>query len=212
MSAIRDKTRGFEMLIRLSSNRILNLAEIAEARFTSAPVLGGAGGVQFVAELTLLTSGTGRHLTTVGAVGSEANALSAALRARPEQFAEVDSGHYFNLRAILSADLTKMPEKPPPPVAAPGRPQELIKQLPAVCGWWRCGPRAESVPEAGTFRVTGDAAVRLRDALATYLGAPFDPDPFAPASGGRSGNADGGSQDRGEALAAPAGVADAALA
>jgi hypothetical protein len=36
--------------------------------------------------------------------------LQGALRARPEQFAEIESGHYFNLDGILAATLTATPE------------------------------------------------------------------------------------------------------
>jgi hypothetical protein len=141
------------MLIRLSSKRILNLSEIAEARFTAGESWPD-GLAQLFAEVTLL-SGTGRGLSTCG---SEANALQAALREHPEQFAEVESGHYFNLGGILSANVIATPE-------------------PTVHGWWRAAVGRE--PE---FSVTGEAAVGLHKALAAYLGELFDPDASASVS------------------------------
>jgi hypothetical protein len=162
------------MHIRLSSNRILNLADIAEARFILVPAVPSIGTAQLVAELMLLTGGTGRNLATIGAVASEAEALAAALRARPEQFVEVKSGQYFNLHAILSVHLTAMPESDVSVVGA-ATAASKNKQVLAVRGSWRWCPHSDSAPDAGTFKLTGDAAERLYDALTAHLGEAPDP-------------------------------------
>jgi hypothetical protein len=164
------------MLIRLSSNRILNLAEVAEVRIISGRSWPGED-AQLFAQVTLLSGSTGRGLS---ACGTEATALQQALRARPGQFAEVESGHFLNLDGILSANLTGTPE-------------------PSVHAWWRTAVGCE--PE---LTVRGKAAVGLRDALATYLGEPFDPDPFAPIPRGEDATRDAGESqhhgDPGESL------------
>jgi hypothetical protein len=160
----------WNMLIRLSSNRILNLAEVAEVRIISGRSWPGEA-AQLFAQVVLLSGTAGRGLS---ACGAEATALQEALRAHPRQFAEVGSGHYINLDGILSANLTGTPE-------------------PSVYGWWRTAVGRE--PE---FTVIGEAAVGLRDALATYLGEPFDPDPFAPTPCGEDTTRDAGeNQDHG---------------
>jgi hypothetical protein len=127
------------MLIRLSNNRILNLAEVSEVKFTFDDEL--------FAAVTLLSGGSGRSSVTIGACGTEAEALRSALRARPEQFAEVESGRYFNLDGILSVDFATMPDV-------------------NACGRWR----ATCASDANVFTIKATAAVRLREALAARLG------------------------------------------
>jgi hypothetical protein len=140
------------MLVRLSSNRILNLSDVAEARFTvgrSWP----DGGEQLFADVALLSG-----ITSLSACGAEASALLAALRARAEHFAEVGSGRYLNLNAISAANVASSPE-------------------PSVHGWWRT-----SVGRRTEFTVTGEAALVLGKALAGYLGQAFSPYSVTPVS------------------------------
>src|SRR5262249_15996316 len=90
------KREDVTMLVRLSSNRVLNLSDVAEVQFTFD--------LEPFAAVSLLTGGS------LGACGAEAEAIRAALRARSSQFAEIESGRYFNLDGILSADLATTPE------------------------------------------------------------------------------------------------------
>ena len=151
------------MLLRLSNKRALNLADIAEVQFCPGSE------VQTFAHLTMVTGGNWRCPMTTGARDCEAKVLREALRARPQQFVEIEAGRYVNLDAILSVDFKPEPDNT----------TSHIKEFPALEACWRWTAHAQSRENAGMFLVTGEAALRLQNALTTFLGAAPDPFPMA---------------------------------